>query len=136
MIDKTGSPESATTWERDIRALEEEGRIAFLAADVQTLSRLWADGLVVNSPLQKVLAKREVLDLLQAGRIRHTAYEIEIETMTRHGDVAIVMGRDTVADPPDGAISRRRFTNVWRLENGAWRTIARHAHVASREAAG
>jgi len=30
----------------------------------------------------------------------------------------------------------RRYTNVWRLENGTWRSIARHAHVVSREPAG
>ena len=132
MIDPDASP----AWEREVRAREEEGRLAFLAGDVQTLDRLWDGGFVVNSPLQKVLSKPEVLALPETGRIRHTAYEIEIERVSRLGDVVIVMGRDTVTDPPDGAVSRRRFTNIWRLEDGAWRTIARHAHVASREAAG
>jgi hypothetical protein len=27
----------------------------------------------------------------------------------------------------------RRYTDVWQLENGRWRGIARHAHVVSRE---
>jgi hypothetical protein len=46
------------------------------------------------------------------------------------------MGVDQVTDPPDGAVSRRRFTNAWRLDGGVWRTIARHAHVVSREGGG
>ena len=136
MPDEPSRSSPTTGWEAEIRAAEEAGRVAFLDADVEMLDRLWADELIVNSPLQKVLTKREVLALLQAGRIQHSAYAIEIEEIRRHGDVVIVMGRDTVVDPPDGAVSRRRFTNIWRLENGRWRAIARHAHVASREAAG
>jgi hypothetical protein len=50
--------------------------------------------------------------------------------------VVIVMGNDGVTDPPDGTISCRRFTNLWRIEGGAWRWFARHANVVRREAAG
>jgi hypothetical protein len=75
------------------------------------------------------------MGLLDSGRIRHASYEFEIEHLSRHGDVAVVTGRDRVIDPPDGVVSLRRFTNVWRLENGTWRGIARHAHVVSRETA-
>lgn len=109
---------------------------AFLAADVGALEQLWSDGYVVNSPLQQVLPKPRVLELLRTGRIRHSAFEVEIEHMSRHGDVVVVMGRDNVVDPPDGTRSRRRFTNIWQLESGVWRSIARHAHVVSREPAG
>lgn len=136
MTQTTTATSSASAWERDVRAREEEARTAFLNADVQTLELLWADGYVVNSPLQQVLEKPRVLALLQAGRIRHTSYEYEIEHISRHGDVVVVMGNDRVTDPPDGALSRRRYTNVWQLEGGLWRSIARHAHLVSREAAG
>ncbi|WP_296767652.1 nuclear transport factor 2 family protein [Thiobacillus sp.] len=68
--------------------------------------------------------------------MRHSAYELEIEHMSRHGDTVVVMGRDSVVDPPDGTVSRRRYTNIWKLDGDVWRSIARHAHVVSREAAG
>jgi hypothetical protein len=45
------------------------------------------------------------------------------------------MGSDRVTDPPDEMITHRRFTNLWRLEAGAWRCFARHANVVSREPA-
>jgi ketosteroid isomerase-like protein len=125
--------ESGSTWEQEIRCREAEACAAFLAADVAALEQLWVDSYVVNSPLQQVLDRSRVMGLLQAGRIRHSAYEYEIEHMSRFGDVVVVMGNDQVADPPDGAVSKRRFTNVWRLEDGRWRSIARHAHVVSRE---
>ena len=74
-----------------------------------------------------------ILELLGSGRIRHTMDEVEIEHIARYGDVVVVMGRDTVDGPPTNAITHRRFTNIWQLQDGAWRMIARHAQViASR----
>lgn len=123
------------TWEQDVRAREEENRVAFLAADVAVLDRLWTDDFLVNSPLNFVNDKRRTLALLEAGRIRHTSFTFEIEHMACHGDVVVVMGRDRVTDPPDDTISHRRFTNLWRLDGGRWRCFARHANVVAREPA-
>ena len=128
MAAETGTPD----WEREVRRLEEEARLAFLDADIATLSRLWADDFTVNSPLERINEKRQVLALLQSGRIRHATYECEIEHISRHGDVVIVMGQDQVTGPPAGP-ARRRYTNVWQLQNGQWRSIARHAQLMSRD---
>ena len=122
-------------WEQAIRAREEENRVAFLAADVAALDRLWTDDFSVNSPLNLVNDKRRTLALLEAGRIRHTSLTAEIEHIYRHADVVVVMGSDRVTDPPDGTVTNRRFTNLWRLEGGAWRCFARHANMVSREPA-
>jgi ketosteroid isomerase-like protein len=125
----------SSTWEQDIRAREEENRVAFLNADVTALDRLWTADFLVNSPLNLVNNKARTLALLQAGRIRHNSLTSEIEHMTRHGDVVVVMGSDRVTDPPDDVITHRRFTNLWRLEGGAWRCFARHANAIRREGA-
>jgi hypothetical protein len=127
----TQNPEAATDWQQEIRALEERGRVAFLAADIPTLDALWDDRLLVNSPLNMVNDKARVLDLLRAGRIRHTTDEVEIEHIARYGDIVVVMGRDTVDGPPTNALTHRRFSNVWQLQDGAWRMIARHAQVVA-----
>jgi len=129
----TSSSGSASSWEEEIRAREEEARAAFLKADLKALDEMWTDGFVVNSPLETVTTKQQVLEALRAGRIRHSASEIEIEHMSRQGDIVIVMGRDTVVDPPDGLTSHRRYTDIWRLEGGKWMVIARHATVVSRQ---
>lgn len=123
------------TWEQDIRAREEENRVAFLAGDVAVLDRLWTDDFLVNSPLSLVNDKSRTLALLEAGRIRHTSLTFEIERMSCHGDVVVVMGRDRVTDGPDETVSHRRFTNLWRRESDDWRCFARHANVTSREPA-
>ena len=124
-----------STWEQDILAREEENRGAFLAADIATLDRLWTDDFAVNSPLNFVNDKARTLELLLAGRIRHTSLTSEIEHMARHDDVVVVMGSDRVTDPPDGMVTYRRFTNLGRREHGAWRCFARHANAVRREPA-
>jgi len=43
------------------------------------------------------------------------------------------MGGDRVVDGPDRVCTTRRFTNLWQLQGGRWRTTARHAHVVTRE---
>jgi ketosteroid isomerase-like protein len=127
--------ENSMVWESEIRAREEEQRAAFLASDIPALDEIMSDGYIVNSPLQQVIQKPKLLELIGAGRIKHLSFEIEIESIVRHGDVVVVMGRDKVTDPPDGVLSNRRFTNVWLRESGKWRSIARHAHVLPKNSA-
>ena len=52
-------------WRRQIEELPEEGRKAFLAADIDGLRKLFADDLIVNSPIHRIHDKNQVLDLLQ-----------------------------------------------------------------------
>ena len=127
--------DAAADWQHDILTLEEQARAAFLGADIPTLDAMWADGFIVNSPLNMINDKARVIELLRAGRIRHSTYEVEIERITRYGDVVVVMGHDTVDGPPDDVRVHRRFTNIWQLQDGTWRSIARHAQVVSREPA-
>src|SRR6478736_5072140 len=61
-----------------ILALEQAGREAFLARDIGRLAGLWSDALQVNSPINRVHSKQQVLGLLQAGVIAHTALDATI----------------------------------------------------------
>ncbi|EEF59989.1 hypothetical protein [Pedosphaera parvula] len=63
-----------------------------------------------------------MLDLLTKGVIAHVLLEQEFELLQRHQDVVVVMGSERVSN--DGSVVlRRRFTNLWRVEEGAWRVI-------------
>ena len=95
-------------WRRQIERLEEEGTRAFLAQDVESLKRLFSEDFIVNSPLDRIHTRDRVLDLLSRGLIRHLSQEVSIELIQRHGDVVVVMGRDAVRNPPDGAAVHRR----------------------------
>jgi ketosteroid isomerase-like protein len=120
---------SGNDWEARVRNLEEEARVAFVARDIARLDQIMSLEYFVNSPMNAVIPKPRVLELLSAGRIAHISYDGVIEHMSRHGDTAVVMGSETVVNVPGGESIHRRHTNVWRLENGEWKGIARHANV-------
>jgi ketosteroid isomerase-like protein len=115
------------SWQDEITRLEDECRVAFLAQDIERLRQMWSEELAVNSPLNRINSRAQVLDLLQRGIIRHVNMEQTIELITRHGDVAVVMGHDVVQNAPDQPQVRRRFTNIWRAADGSWQLIARQA---------
>jgi ketosteroid isomerase-like protein len=125
-----GQPQAPTD-EATIRALEEESRIAVLNRDFATLERIWSERFVVNAPVDYVLPNRAaVFDLFRRGIGVYSSHEKKIERIVFDGDVAIVMGAETVVplNAPKGSQPlQRRFTNIWRFENGNWRLIARQA---------
>ncbi len=117
-----------------IRQFEEQERQAVLQQDLAALERLWADGFIVNNPQNQISLSRDaVLALVQRGLIRYAAFERRIEAIRFSADIAIVMGAETVEPvgeaPRTGETVQRRFTNIWRKQNTAWRMIARHANV-------
>ena len=120
-------------WRRQIEELQEEGRRAFLAGDVGRLREIFADDLLVNSPIHRVHDKNTVLDLLARGVIRHTSAIEHVEVVERVGDLVVVMGWDTVTGPPQGGTVHRRFTNVWRAHGSSWQLIVRHATPYEKE---
>ena len=125
--------DSTPDWQQEIERIEGLCVEAFVARDIAALRPYFAPALLVNSPLERVNEGAQVLDLLQRGIIAHSSCEATIEHIRRHGDVVVVMGRDRVTDGPEQTISHRRFTNLWRLDGGAWRCFARHANVERRE---
>lgn len=121
-----------------IRALEEQARKAVLDEDTAALERLWSEQFLVNNPQSQVLAsRRDVLERVKRGLIRYSKFERRIEAIRQYGEVVIVMGAEEVVPigkaPRAGQTVRRRFTNVWQKEAGAWRMIARHANVLPSE---
>ncbi|HVO91144.1 MAG TPA: nuclear transport factor 2 family protein [Casimicrobiaceae bacterium] len=119
----------ASTTSQHILALEKANRDAFIARDYKRLDELWSDDFLVNSPINRVHTKQQVLALLKAGTIAHARLEAVIDTIERRDNLWVVMGSETVINTPDTPAVARRFTNVWRLEDGTWRVLLRHANV-------
>jgi ketosteroid isomerase-like protein len=113
----------------EITALEHAGREAFLARDIARLDAMWSDALLVNSPINRVHTKQQVLALLVAGTIAHTELDGTVERIERIGELVVVMGDERVVNAPDKPALNRRYTNLWRQEDGRWRLVVRHANI-------
>jgi hypothetical protein len=129
----TGSARAADTWETDVRAAEAKHVQAFLTEDVPAIDAMLSAEFVVNSPLNSVVEKPQLLGMVKSGRLKASEFTQDIERIRRVGDVVFVMGSDRVVwaapSPNAGRTDRRRFTDVWRLEDGRWVFIARQATI-------
>jgi ketosteroid isomerase-like protein len=120
--------------EATVRALDNQERLAALNQDFAALERLWSEHFIVNAPSNQILPNRSaVLDWFRKGMTTRSSYERSIEQVRVDGDIAIVMGAETLTPtanaPHAGQTVRRRFTNIWKREGDVWRLWARHANV-------
>ena len=128
-----------TADEEQVRALDDQERIAALKRDIPTLERLWSERLTVNAPNNTVVVgRRATLDtFVHSGVINFSRFDREIEFIRAEGDFVFVMGLETVTpigDAPGAGLAagrtvERRFTNIWKKEGPDWRLFARHANV-------
>jgi ketosteroid isomerase-like protein len=125
--------------EARVRSLDAEERLAALRRDVPALERLWSEQITVNAPTNQVVVGRQaVLDaFVHSQVINFSRFERTIEFVRTDGGFVFIMGLEMVTpitDAPNaglvaGRTVHRRFTNVWKNEDGTWRLFARHANV-------
>lgn len=119
--------------ESEIRKLEQMEVQAILSKDTTTLLKLWDKDYVVNAPDNKVnFAGKTTLDrpVLRNSR---TSFTRDVEQIIIRGNTVFSMGSETVV--PTGNLPnaqqpvKRRYTNIWMKQDGAWKLVARHANV-------
>jgi ketosteroid isomerase-like protein len=133
-LDGGGPAQGQSAAEAQVRALDDEERIAALKRDTTALKRLWSDQFVANGPNNKVVADKRALLIALVPR---SSYVRQVEFVRVDGDFVFLMGLETLiaaTDAPDvrlvaGQPTRRRFTHVWKREGDTWRLYARHANV-------
>jgi len=130
--------QSPSADEQAVRAADNAGAVAVLKRDIPAMEKLWSEQFMVNAPNNAVTPNRAaVIELVKRGVISYTSFEQQIESVRIYGDTAVVMGSETVrplSGPLAGQTVQRRYTNIWRKEDGTWRAIARHANVIPQAA--
>jgi hypothetical protein len=100
--------------------------------DLVALDQLWSDELTVNAPHNQIVRKQQVFGFIkkQSG-LQYESVERHREAMVVKPDFVVTMGYEVVKPKGDtdnsGKTVNRRYTNVWHLESGRWRLIARQA---------
>ena len=114
----------------EIVALEEQLRVAQLAADVGALDRLIAEPLLFTGPDGQLGTKAQDLDAHRSGVVRFREHEPEELRIRRVGpDVALTALRARLAVEVNGLVVRGtyRYTRVWARERGEpWRVVGGH----------
>ena len=111
---------------------------AMTSGRISAETERYSSTFVANTPSNRVVPGDELLELFEAGGISYDHVEQHIEYAGSHGpDIVVIMGEEVVVPgegaPDAGKRIRRRFTDVFRRENGEWRHDVRHANVLSVE---
>ena len=115
-----------------------KGIAAMTSVGASAQSERYSSTFVANTPSNAVVTGEQMLEQFERGTVSYAAVEQNIEYAGSHGlDMVVLMGEEIVVPqagaPNAGKRIHRRFTDVFRKENGEWRHDLRHANVISIE---
>jgi hypothetical protein len=101
-------------------------------------SERYSSTFVANTPAGGVVSGEQMRAAFARGSVSYAEVEQKIEYAGSHGpDLVVLMGEEVVVPragaPNAGKRIHRRFTDIFRRENGEWRHDVRHANVVSIE---
>ena len=137
LISATAASAQEVPSEASLRAADAEQLRIIVDRDWVAQQQFMHDNYMLTSPLNQVLRKPQVVAMLRNGLIANERFERHIESAAVTGDVGVVMGRETVVPAKGSEVNaaygqrllNRRFTNVYIMENGRWRFLARQATI-------
>lgn len=124
--------------EAEIRRMETLERESVLKGDsVALFDKIWSPDMIVNTPANIVGTVEGTKAHFRSGDLNYLSFQRNIEKITIHDNVAIVMGGEVIKPQGKqlnaGKTVSRRFTHVWLYKNGAWSIIARQATIIKVE---
>ena len=123
---------------QEVLAQRKRGIEAMMSGTMSADTERYSSTFVANTPSNTVVPGEEMLKRFAAGTVNYRHVEQNIEYAGSHGpDMVVLMGEEIVV-PGEGAPNagkriRRRFTDVFRREDGEWRHDLRHANVVTVE---
>jgi hypothetical protein len=123
---------------QEVLELRRQGIAAMTSSGATAESERYSSTFVANTPGNVVVKGEQMLANFARGSVSYAAVEQRLDYAGSHGpDIVVLMGEEVVV-PRDGAANagkriHRRFTDVFRKENGEWRHDLRHANVISIE---
>jgi hypothetical protein len=122
--------ESATL----IRALEEERRVAMLAADTQALEALFDEGLLYLHSTGSRDSRASYLAKLSSGAMRYETVTLDVSDVVVRERFALLSGAMVASvrvagDKPQVLEIASRYEAVWMLSADGWRMAAIQSFV-------
>ncbi|HXZ67071.1 MAG TPA: nuclear transport factor 2 family protein [Alphaproteobacteria bacterium] len=110
---------------------------AFEKQDAGRVTTLLASDVLVNAPINRVVAYDNILARFKTGQIHYESAETRLEFAGVRADFVVLMGEEIVRPientPNVGKTVRRRFTDIWREDGGVWKLLARQGTAYSIE---
>lgn len=112
---------------------------AAVAGDADMLAELISSQAVISDPANRVRRRDELIALFARRTVSYESIDVRMDFAGDVGDLVVLMGTESteVESVPDGApwragdVLHRRFTNVYRREEGVWRLIVKQSTAVS-----
>jgi Domain of unknown function (DUF4440) len=123
--------------EAKLAAIDARQKEMVARADINGLAALSSPDLKINAPTNRILSLNQFLAMMRSGQIGAEAFERTVEDVSIHGNVGVVMGSEVFTPTTESELGRiygarpvkRRYTNIYVLDRGQWKWLARHANV-------
>lgn len=118
-----------------VRALEEQRRLAMLAADIPVLEALFDEALVYIHSTGGRDSRASYLEKLASGAMRYETVTLDVSDVVVRDRFALLSGRMTasvrVASGAPGLLAiASRYESVWMRSAESWRVVAMHSFIA------
>lgn len=134
-----GSAHAANAWDND-PAVQEVLKLRRAAITALTTTGptpetdRYSSTFVANTPGGGVVNGPQMQAAFAKGNVSYAKVEMKLDYAGSHGpDMVVLMGEEIVVAGPGarnaGVPVRRRFTDIFRKENGEWRHDVRHSSV-------
>jgi hypothetical protein len=125
---------SQTDLEMLIRDLEQQEVTAVLNQDTETLKKIWGRNVLVNNPFNEVITARDqIFGFMKSDRIQYSRFVRRVEHIDVRDEMVISMGHEEIVHAITEANIKRRYTNIWMLDEGEWKIVIRHANIICTE---
>jgi ketosteroid isomerase-like protein len=115
--------------EETVACLEREVGEALTRADVEALSRFFADDFIGINPVGWQVTKPDMLAQICSSDYEADSIVNEVQRVRVFGDVAVVVARGVAQGKYRGQRADMAFlyTRIWVHRDGRWQAIAAHA---------
>jgi len=128
-------------------ALDSQDRMLehILNGDADAFGELISEEFVASDPSNTIRHRDDLIALVASGRLKYESIDTSIDYADQLGDdLVVVMGTESTSQsavPVDGELRNtalsntliRRFTNVYRKEQGVWRLLIKQSTIIAIE---
>ncbi|HTD39293.1 MAG TPA: nuclear transport factor 2 family protein [Mucilaginibacter sp.] len=114
--------------EKMIKKLNEDWIASYVTKDTATMSRIFANDLVLVNPAGKKFYKKDILKGVVAPGQEYLSSKVDSADVRLFGNVGIINAKITVAMKSDGktSIIKTCYMDVYEKRNGRWYAVAAH----------
>jgi hypothetical protein len=145
LAEQSGNSEVENPAVAEVLALHSRINTAALNGEAEVLAEYLSSNFVASDPSNSIRHRDDLIALFSSGQVSYGSFKTNIDYAEQLGeDLVVIMGTESSTQtsvPSDTGLDEatvsstlnRRFTNVYRREDGIWRLLIKQSTIFSVE---